>query len=404
MDSAFFMWVCNLSGSGKAITFRYKLVNKSKLLMKFQLFYNISVNRKKQFFKVEGMEMMTIKRIIIICLITVFPVIMLTACAKNNQPDNNISKNEWADNNMNNDGNESKIKNLFPQELETIPEEYFFSAENAGTLVELNYETYESKTYEQKTQTLQKRAIVYLPYGYRDNVKYNVFYLMHGGWSNETTSLGTPGHPSALKNVIDHGISDGKIQPLIIVCPTYNNLSSSDSADYGLALQLTQNYHNELVNDLIPAVEEKYSTYANSTSKEDLIASRNHRGFGGFSMGSVTTWRTFEYCLDYFRYFLPMSGSFTTDGSYMDNIVKNSGYEWNDFFIVAITGTSDFAASAFEQQIESMKEYTDSFRYSDNEKEGNLTYRIREGYSHDAMASMEYTYNGLCWFWNTETN
>lgn len=24
-------------------------------------------------------------------------------------------------------------------------------------------------------------------------------------------------------------------------------------------------------------------------------------------MGSVTTWRTFEYALDYFRYFIPMS-------------------------------------------------------------------------------------------------
>lgn len=26
-------------------------------------------------------------------------------------------------------------------------------------------------------------------------------------------------------------------------------------------------------------------------------------------MGSVNTWRTFQYCLDYFRYFMPMSGS-----------------------------------------------------------------------------------------------
>lgn len=288
----------------------------------------------------------------------------------------------------------------FPRELEEIPTEYLNAAQNQGTLADLNYTTYESFSYDEKSQELQKHAVVYLPYGYNEQEKYNVFYLMHGGWSNETTTLGTPGNPSAMKNVLDNAIEDGKIPPLIVVCPTYNNTSGEDSASYSLALQLTRNYHNELINDLIPAVEGKYSSYAASTSEEDLIASRDHRGFGGFSMGSVTTWRTFEYCLDYFRYFAPSSGSLTTDGGYMDDIVKNSGYDWNDFFLVTMTGTEDFAASAFEQQIENMQNY-DSFRYSDTEKDGNLTFRIKEGYSHNGTAAMEYTYNALRWFWNT---
>lgn len=288
----------------------------------------------------------------------------------------------------------------FPKDLEEIPHEFFNTAQEKGTLVDLNYTTYESFSYAEKTQELQKRAVVYLPYGYNEREKYNVFYLMHGGWSNETTTLGTPEAPSIMKNVLDNAISEGKIPPLIVVCPTYNNTSGEDSASYSLALQLTRNYHNELINDLIPAVEGKYSSYAESVSAEDLIAARDHRGFGGFSMGSVTTWRTFEYCLDYFRYFAPSSGSITTDGSYMDDIVRNSGYAWSDFFLVTMTGTEDFAASAFEQQIENMQNY-DSFRYSDTEKDGNLTFRIKEGYSHNGTASMEYTYNALRWFWNT---
>lgn len=288
----------------------------------------------------------------------------------------------------------------FPRELEEIPTEYLNAAQAQGTLVDLNYTTYESFSYDEKSQELQKHAVVYLPYGYNEQEKYNVFYLMHGGWSNETTTLGTPENPSAMKNVLDNAIADGKIPPLIVVCPTYNNTSGEDSASYSLALQLTRNYHNELINDLIPAVEGEYSSYAASTSAEDLIAARDHRGFGGFSMGSVTTWRTFEYCLDYFRYFAPSSGSLTTDGGYMDDIVKNSGYDWSDFFLVTMTGTEDFAASAFEQQIENMQNY-DSFRYSDTEKDGNLTFRIKEGYSHNGTAAMEYTYNALRWFWNT---
>lgn len=334
--------------------------------------------------------MTAMKKRFAIYLVTTLFVMALTACADRGKGGDTAEKTGRTD-------------QSFPKELEEIPEAYFSPADRQGALIELNYETYESKTYEQKTQTLQKRAIVYLPCDYDENEKYNVFYLMHGGWSNETTWLGTPDQPSVMKSVIDHAVADGQMQPLIIVCPTYNNLSGSDSGDYSLALQLTQNYHNELVNDLIPAVEGKYSTFAKSTSQEDLKASRDHRGFGGFSMGSVATWRTFEYCLDYFRYFLPSSGSLTTDGGYMDKIVKNSGYGWDDFFIAAMTGTEDFAASAFERQIEAMKEYTDSFRYSDNKEDGNLTYRIKEGYSHDMTASMEYIYNGLKWIWDTQT-
>ena len=75
---------------------------------------------------------------------------------------------------------------LIPQEIEAIPTGYDSPAKEQGTLVELNYNTYESRTYEQKTHPLGKRAIVYLPYGYSEDQRYNVFYLMHGGWSDET--------------------------------------------------------------------------------------------------------------------------------------------------------------------------------------------------------------------------
>ena len=73
-----------------------------------------------------------------------------------------------------------------------------------------------------------------------------------------------------IKNVIDNAIANGEMHPVIIVCPTYNNTSSEDSASFSLAMQLNRQYHNELLNDLVPAVESKYSTCAESTSPEDL--------------------------------------------------------------------------------------------------------------------------------------
>lgn len=152
------------------------------------------------------------------------------------------------------------------------------------------------------------------------------------------------------------------------------------------------------MNDLVPAVESKYSTYAKSTDLEGLAASRDHRGFGGFSMGSMNTWHTFEHALDYFRYFAPASGGPIGNGAYMADIVKRSGHSSEDFFIFAASGTENFAYSGFKSGVMAMGE-TDTFTFADNERDGNLAFREREGYAHDGGAANEYAYNALRFFW-----
>jgi predicted small secreted protein len=137
------------------------------------------------------------KGFISISILVVMFITMLNGCVNTNTTaysaagqdiSDDTSVNENTINLSMNNGSAFPI----PQELETIPQEYRSTAKQQGTLIELYYDTYESKTYGQKIQTLQKRAIIYLPYGYDENQKYNVFYLMHGGWGNETTTLGTP--------------------------------------------------------------------------------------------------------------------------------------------------------------------------------------------------------------------
>ena len=333
------------------------------------------------------------KRLLVLGLSAVM-VFTLVACG-NNKSEKNGERNNSAVSTA-----EDAANDKVSVELEYISDEYRQPSEHQGKLERLTYQTWESFSYEEKSQELTKEAWVYIPYGYSEEKQYNIFYISHGGWSNETTLMGTSDNPKSFKNVIDNAIETGEIQPLILVFPTYNNTSENDSGDYSLALQLTDQFHNELLNDLLPAVESKYSTYATDVTPEGLIASRDHRGFGGFSMGSVNTWCTFRYGLDYFRYFMPMSGSYTTDGEYMAEIVRESGYEGDDFFIFSASGTEDFAYSAFKQQIMNMGNVPDgTFRFADNEEEGNLLFLEREGYEHDATASEEYTYNGLKFFW-----
>ena len=301
-------------------------------------------------------------------LLAAAALLSIAGCTQNTGADSvNTENTEDSDRRQTDMSGQTITNAVLPEELETIPRDYYSESDQPGTLTEFEYDTYESMTYDQEDTVLHKRAIVYLPYGYSEDMEYNVFYLMHGGWSDETT---------------------------------YNNESNTDSSNYSLALQLTENYHNELVNDLIPAIEGTYSTYAKDTTPEGLSASRDHRAFCGFFMGSVATWRTFQYCLDYFRYFMPSSGSLTSDGEYMADIVRDSGHDWNDFFIFAASGTDDFAYSSFKAQIGAMADVEDgTFRYADNEREGNLYFLEQEGGVHSGEYAMEYFYNGLCWIW-----
>lgn len=284
-----------------------------------------------------------------------------------------------------------------PPGLSTIPESYQAPGQAPGTLAELTYDTFESMTYDEQVQPLTKRAIVYHPYGYSTDQRYNVFYLMHGGWGDETSTLGTPDSPSAFTNVLDNAIAAGEIPPLIIVCPTYNNTSPDDSSEFSLALTLNENYHHELLNDLLPAVESTYSSYADDVTPEGLRASRDHRGFGGFSMGAVATWRTYQHASDCFRYFLPMSCGTSLD---MDTVLAAArDRDPSDHFIWVITGTDDFAHPYDEARVDLMRT-TPLYVEADNARDGNFAYRVKDGYGHDEVAATEYTYNGLRWFWN----
>ena len=335
-----------------------------------------------------------IRRIFAVLLTAVMFCMLFSSCASEDTPTGDSTNPSTSSTpsisdtdtpTLPNDGD--TIEPVIPDALIEIPSEYFSAADEQGTLVELTYDTWESKTYEQKNTKLTKRAIVYLPYGYDESKEYNTFYYMHGGWGNETTQMGTPERPSGFKNVIDHAIQNGEIEPMIVVCPTYNNENPDDSANYTLAFYtLTVNYHNELVNDLIPAVDSTYST----------IPDRDHRAFGGFSMGSVTTWYTFVNCLDEFRYFIPSSGAMDYQGDDVDAAVTASGHAPEDFFIFACTGTDDFEYRNFTNQIEGMLGMP-----SGNFVEGkNLVFYVKEGYSHSGIAATEYTYNGLLSIWS----
>lgn len=163
---------------------------------------------------------------------------------------------------------------------------------------------YDTKTYEQEdNHILHKGAWVYLPYGYDASKQYNVLYLLHGGGVNEDWWFKM--FPDTVV-ILDNMIFSGICQPCIVVTPTYYRGEDTDkNAEY-----VTEHFCHELRNDLIPAVETAYSTYACSdVSKENLIKTRTHRAFAGLSLGSMTTYRAAFYNnFDLFSWYGPFSG------------------------------------------------------------------------------------------------
>ncbi len=271
-----------------------------------------------------------------------------------------------------------------------LPNEYKTISSKQGSIERLSY----------KWGTDTKYFNVYLPNGYNQSdtsKKYNVVYLMHGGGEDENLLFGGPGQNKELKVIIDNMIAKGDIGPAIFVTPSFYK-GNNDVAGFP----------QELTTSVIPLVETKYNTYLKSTSAADMKASREHRAFGGFSMGSVCTWYTFINCLDYVKYFMPFSGDCWALGStagsskpaetaqYLADVVKKSGYQApQDYKLFCATGSEDIAYPNMKPQIEAMKKYTNTFIYSSDIKNGNFYFMVANGGTHWWGYINQYIYNIL---------
>ena len=196
---------------------------------------------------------------------------------------------------------------------------------------------------------------------------------------------------------------------LMVFASYYHDNIDMDTDDYDASL--TEAFGKELQNDLLPQFEHAYRTYASSTSEDDLIASRDHRIFLGFSMGAVTTWYRMMDSMRYFRYYVPFSGSLywgnrTMVNQYgydnpswtaqvLDTAITAQGYTAEDFYVLALTGTKDFAYRTVNMQIEDMKHHSDMFHYDSDKVNGNFTLLLGENEEHDYHAKRLYIFNAL---------
>ena len=128
--------------------------------------------------------------------------------------------------------------------------------------------------YTSKTVGVKRKALVYTPPQYSKGKKYPVFYLLHGIGGDEKEWL-RGANPQV---ILDNLYAEKKLAPMIVVMP--NGRAMKDDRAGGnvfdsAKVQAFAIFEKDLLNDLIPYVERKYS----------VLKDREHRAIAGLSMG-----------------------------------------------------------------------------------------------------------------------
>ncbi|HBU82700.1 MAG TPA: esterase family protein [Paenibacillus sp.] len=132
----------------------------------------------------------------------------------------------------------------------------------------------ETVEYPSTTVGNSRKAMVYTPPGFSSDNTYNVLYLLHGIGGDETEwyNHGTP------QVILDNLYDDGKLEPMIVVFPN-GRAMPNDRAEGDLfdpdKIQAFERFESDLLDDLIPYIEENYPVWIN----------RENRGIAGLSMG-----------------------------------------------------------------------------------------------------------------------
>ncbi|MEK7951761.1 alpha/beta hydrolase [Luteolibacter soli] len=129
--------------------------------------------------------------------------------------------------------------------------------------------------YPSKTVGTTRKVQIYTPPGYSAEKKYPVLYILHGIGGDETEWQ----RFAKVDAMMDNLIADKKAEPMIVVMPN-GRAQKDDRASAGMeAAPAFAVFEHDLLDDLIPAIESRYST------RQD----RESRALAGLSMGGGQT-------------------------------------------------------------------------------------------------------------------
>lgn len=138
----------------------------------------------------------------------------------------------------------------------------------------VTYPKFQKFTYFSQTAGRDTNVNILLPADYSEDKEYPVLYILHGFWDNEDWMARST---VALSQIITNLQQDGEAEEMIVVLPY---IFCSKDMQYCTGMDLANslaydNFINDLMTDLMPFVEEKFS----------VAKGRENTAITGFSMG-----------------------------------------------------------------------------------------------------------------------
>jgi len=173
--------------------------------------------------------------------------------------------------------------------------------------------------YQSNVLDTQRRMHVYTPPGYESSKeKYPVFYLLHGGGDEDSgwSTIGRAGF------IMDNLLAAKKAKPMIVVMPNGSmpRPNFTPGAPQTPEMQAAQRaaqqkFVNELLDNVIPAVEKNYR----------VLTTRENRAIAGLSMGAGQTLAVAPTHLDKFAWIGVWSGGVNAPAT-DDFLARNAAF------------------------------------------------------------------------------
>ncbi len=248
----------------------------------------------------------------------------------------------------------------------------------------VKYGTLSHETYHSETTGRDRGFNILLPADYDETKKYPVLYLLHGIFGDEN-SMTDPNFK--IPEILGNLAADGLAKEMIIVYP--NMYASSDPAQQPAftpeSVLPYDNFINDLVDDLMPYIEENYS----------VLTGRDNTAICGFSMGGRETLFIGLSRPDLFKYvgaISPAPGltpgqdwAMTHPGQLEEKELTFDGKDYKPALLMVCCGTNDSVVGKFPLS------YHEIF---DTNKTEHVWYEIT-GADHDATAIKSGIYNFL---------
>lgn len=212
-------------------------------------------------------------------------------------------------------------------------------ASEHGTVETFSYPSHYYNQDGKVTSECEKNMTVYLPYGYDEEKPYDLMIMCVGKSGASTIYFDSSydyygiAEITGAAEMLDVLIQNRLCKPFIGVTIEYR----ASDYDYGMHYAPDgAQVANELKNDILPLLCEKYSLYPQNAEPEELLANREHLAFWGVSYGGYITHRAaLENCFEIFGWYSSVSGGWETGARMAEAI---AGSELPIYFFYSVDG------------------------------------------------------------------